>query len=406
MRRVVQEPRGGDFDQLAGDLADAVFHPRLARLPGGRAEPVKLDARALRAVAREELDILDRQEQLVAAGIMDFQAVVRRARGLDGAQADKAADAVIDVNDNVARRKARDFGNEIFRALALLARPDQALAENVLLGDQRDVGGLEAGLHAEHGEACFVARPRQHRRPRLDHREVEQPVFGEHVRHALARAFAPERDDHALVGGLQRLGVRSHGIEDVGVRVAPFGGEIAPGAGRDVDGVGGIFRRGERRQPRQRHALKPGAPFVFGEIKPVRLQRLINRAAGAFLRMVEGVLAGLKIVGDLGEPLVRGLLGKRFEHDRGRGFAAEIIEQRLHLLVKQRQPMLHARGAAAFAHGFVENVVGRRGAERRHIAGAKAPDGVAGELKLGHGHELERAQFLGGALRFRIEAAN
>ena len=87
LRRVVQEPRGGDLDQLAGDLADAVFHPRLARLPGGRAEPVKLDARALRAVARQELDILDRQEQLVAAGVMDFQAVVRRARGLDGAQA-------------------------------------------------------------------------------------------------------------------------------------------------------------------------------------------------------------------------------------------------------------------------------------------------------------------------------
>jgi len=122
--------------------------------------------------------------------------------------------------------------------------------------------------------------------------------------------------------------------------------------------------------------------------------------------MFESVLAGLKIVGDLRESLVRGFLGKRFENDGGGGLAAEIIEQCLHLLVKQRQPVLHARGAAAFTHRFVEHVVGRRGAERRHIAGAKAPDGVAGELELGHGHELERAQFLGGALRFRIEAAN
>ena len=161
----MQGPRGGDLDQFAGDLADAVLHPRLARLPGGAAEPVELDAGALGAVARQKLDVLDRQEQLVAAGIVDFQTIVRRARGLDGAQADKAADAVIDVDDEIAGREARDFGDEIFRALALPARANQALAENVFFGDQRDVGGLEAGLDAEHGERCFVARQRQRRRP-------------------------------------------------------------------------------------------------------------------------------------------------------------------------------------------------------------------------------------------------
>ena len=81
------------------------------------AEPVKLDAGPLRAVARQKLDVLDRQEQLVAAGIVDFEAIVRRAGGLDGAQADKAADAVIDVDDDIAGGEARDFGDEIFRAL-------------------------------------------------------------------------------------------------------------------------------------------------------------------------------------------------------------------------------------------------------------------------------------------------
>ncbi len=43
-RRFAQLPLGGDFDQLSGDLADAVLHPRLARLPAGGAEPVELDA--------------------------------------------------------------------------------------------------------------------------------------------------------------------------------------------------------------------------------------------------------------------------------------------------------------------------------------------------------------------------
>ena len=86
-------------------------------MPGGRTEPVKLDARLVRAVARQKLDVLDRHEQLVAAGIVDFETIVRRARGLDGAQADEAADAVIDVDHDIAGGEARDFGDEIFRAL-------------------------------------------------------------------------------------------------------------------------------------------------------------------------------------------------------------------------------------------------------------------------------------------------
>ena len=83
----------------------------------GAAEPVELDAGLLRAVARQQLDVLDRQEQLVAAGIMDFQAIVRRAGGLDGAQADEAADAVIDMDDEIAGGEARHLGDEIFGAL-------------------------------------------------------------------------------------------------------------------------------------------------------------------------------------------------------------------------------------------------------------------------------------------------
>ena len=97
------------------DLADALLHARLARLPGAAAEPVELDAGLLRAVARQELDVLDRQEQLVAAGIVDFETIVRRAGGLDGAQADEAADAVIDVDDEIAGGEARRLGDEILR---------------------------------------------------------------------------------------------------------------------------------------------------------------------------------------------------------------------------------------------------------------------------------------------------
>ena len=131
-RRFAQQPLGGDFDQLAGDFADAVLHPRLALLPGAAAEPIELDAGPFGAVARQQLDILDRQEQLVAAGIMDFEAVMRRAGGLDGAKPDEAADAMIDMDDEIAGSEARHLGNEILSALRLPARAHQPLAQECI----------------------------------------------------------------------------------------------------------------------------------------------------------------------------------------------------------------------------------------------------------------------------------
>jgi hypothetical protein len=42
--------------------------------------------------------------------------------------------------------------------------------------------------------------------------------------------------------------------------------------------------------------------------------------------------------------------------------------------VEQRQPMLHAGRAPAFAHRVVEHVVGRKRPECRHVTQAEAPD--------------------------------
>ena len=104
-RRLVQHALGGDLDQLARDLADAVLELRLAGLPAAAAEPVELDIGLLRAVARQQLDILDRQEQLGLAGIMQFETVMRRAGDVQRLQADEAADAVLDMDDEIARRR-------------------------------------------------------------------------------------------------------------------------------------------------------------------------------------------------------------------------------------------------------------------------------------------------------------
>ena len=89
---------------------------------------------------------------------------------------------------------------------------------------------------------------------------------------------------------------------------------------------------------------------------------------------------------------------------RGSSWRAEIIEHRFQPAMKQRQPMLHAGVLLPLADRFVEHIVGRGGAELGDIAGAKGANGVAGELKFGHRHKIERAKLVGRALRFRVEA--
>src|SRR5207247_6839664 len=74
----LQLPLGRDPHQFAGDLADALLDPRLARLPADPAEPVELCPGLFRAVARQHLDVLDRHEQPVVAGIEHLRSEERR----------------------------------------------------------------------------------------------------------------------------------------------------------------------------------------------------------------------------------------------------------------------------------------------------------------------------------------
>ena len=165
-----------------------------------------------------------------------------------------------------------------------------------------------------------------------------------------------------------------------------------------IDGAA-LLRHRERRQPRQRRGLQPLGPFGFGQIEPVRRQRLVGRAAVARERL----LARLVVVLDLRQPLARGVLGQRLQDHRR---ARHVVEQRVEPVVEQRQPVLHAGMAAALAHRLVQQVLGIGGAERRDIAGAEFADRVGGELELGDRHEIERAHLHHGALGLRIEAAD
>ncbi len=119
-RRFMQMPLGGDLDQFAGDLADAVLEFGLAGLPAAAAEPVQFDMGVVGAIARQQFDILDRQKQFCFGGIVQFKTIMRRAGDLKRLQADEAADAMLDMNHEVAGGQTRDLGDEIIELAAAL----------------------------------------------------------------------------------------------------------------------------------------------------------------------------------------------------------------------------------------------------------------------------------------------
>ncbi len=195
------------------------------------------------------------------------------------------------------------------------------------------------------------------------------------------------------------MDVRDDGLEHVDIAVVAFRRKIAALPRSGVEDVGAI-RHGKRGEPRQGALAQSLLPLVFGQIEPVRRQRLVDRAAA---RMLHRLATRFVVIGDLLEALACGVLALRLDGDRR---VAEIIEQRVHPLLEQRQPMLHAGMAAAFGDGFIELVVGAGRAELGDIAHAEATDGLGDELKLRDRHQVERAHVEQRALGLGVEGAD
>ena len=225
-------------------------------------------------------------------------------------------------------------------------------------------------------------------------------MVGEHVAHALARAFAPQRDDDAFAAGMQRRDMFGHSFEHVAARLGSFGGEVASLFGAGVDHRPLPFRDRKRREQRRCHTPEPIAPLGLAQIEPVRRQRLVRRTRSA---LRERVLPGVVIVLDLAQPLARGVLRERLQYDRRTG---NVVQQRVEPIVKKRQPVLHSGMTAAFTHRVIKEVVGHGGTKRFHIARPEAADGLGRQLEFRYRHEIERAQLIRGALAFGIEAAD
>ena len=327
-RALAQLALGGEADQPVRHVADARLEPRLLRLPGAAAEAV--EQAFLVAVAREQLDVLDRQVQLVAAGVFEAQALVRRAHRGDGLEPAVAADAVVDVDDEVAGGEPGRLGQEVVGALAPARRPDQPVAEHVLLGDHGEPRRLEAVLErpdrevqaavaAEVGGAGDVAG-------------VGDAAVGEEARKPLAGAGGVARDHHVACTPA-RGDVRGQRAEEADRLLLPLGGEVAADTADGIDHAGPErLRQGDELV--QRPAGNRRLPGRIVEIELAGRHRLVD---GAELRL-RGERRGARAV----------LLGERRPARAPRG-GGLVVEQhrRRGQVVEQASPAARGRTAAS-----------------------------------------------------------
>ncbi len=179
---------GGDRDQLTRDFADAILHLRLAALPRLAAEPVERPG-LVAAIAAEHVDILNGHIELVAAGIFKRDAIMRALADRDLREAGVAANAVIDMDDEIAGRQRRQFSEESIGGLAALGPAHEPVAEHVLLGQHRDIGGSEAMVERQDDQRDIAAGGKAQRfLPAIGLHQPFEAVIGEQPRQPVTRA--------------------------------------------------------------------------------------------------------------------------------------------------------------------------------------------------------------------------
>ena len=136
--------RGVELEQLLGHVAHRLLDARLGLLPGRAAEPVERRARGA-GVLLDEIEPLDRDEELVFAGVAELHELLRLEADVDALQADEDADAVVDVDDEVADLQIAEVREERPRR-GLAALVDLALfLEDVGLGPELELRVRAAG---------------------------------------------------------------------------------------------------------------------------------------------------------------------------------------------------------------------------------------------------------------------
>ena len=386
----------GDLHQLAGDGGDALLELGAAALPCLAAEPVERHRLFGRAVAGEHVDILDRDEQLVAAGIFKRDAIVLALADRDRFKPEIAANAVLDMHHQIAARERLKFGEEGIGILALLLAPHQPIAEHVLLGEQLQRVAGKAGFERQHQHRCLgFCRKAKTVLPAVGERGGGAGFFEDRGYPACAAGG---------IGGEQRLApgfgdgfqVCSGGFIDI-LAAPALGREIARRTEAEIDCRRAGFRSkagGAVGRCLGQHCIELGA----GEVERVGAKR----AVGALLLARDAAALGV-VIGDIGEPF----LGRtqRALVDDHEIMAAEVIEHSGEPVLEKRQPMLHSGEAPPFGNGLIQRVLCGIGAEQLAVAAAEPLDAAVVDQRLGSGEQQVAVDPLDGALGGGIEQA-
>ncbi len=276
-RRRARRALGGDADEIAGDFANPLLHPRLAPLPGFAAKAIEGHALVLASVAGQQLDVFDGQIELVAARIADRDAVVRGLADRHLGQAVVPADSVLGVNDEVAGRQGGDLGEEGVGILAAPAAADQPVAEHVLLGQNRNIGSRKAVVQGEHEERRLRFRSERFR-PAFDDLLRLQPMVFEQAGKALARAFGIAGEDNLLSASAELVDVVRDRFINIGIARA-LRSEIARRLDSEIDD-GRAFGFGEGRGAVDRARLHRLVPFIVGYVERSRRERPVAARLG------------------------------------------------------------------------------------------------------------------------------
>ncbi len=233
---------GVELDQLLGHGLDGFLGPGPGLLPGVRAQLVERgQLGAGLGELLDEVEVLDRHEQLVAVAVVELDELPALALDLDAAQAAEDADAVIRVDDVVAGLEVLELGEE--GPARGPADDDLLLGEDVLLGEEVELflGVAEASGERPDEERNLVARRDRERRLGLDDGDL---ALAEQRGHALAGAGAQQVDGAEVALGLEPLEVLEEEgdlVVEAGHRLEGEGVDRPAGRGAQVLEADGLL---------------------------------------------------------------------------------------------------------------------------------------------------------------------
>ena len=202
----VSRPRGTprvDVEQFGRNVTNLLDRALARPGPLVAAEPVQRRGCGRGArVARDQLERVDRDVELVAVGVFEHEELGGNSAGGQRLETEVAADAVFRVYDRRACLEVAELADDrlgiaVVVALALLL--PHAVAEQLLLADQRKLrlGQEHAAVYRCDGDADPF-RCRQEAGPALALGEVE-PAAEEEIVHLFAAPRRVGREQHAAV---------------------------------------------------------------------------------------------------------------------------------------------------------------------------------------------------------------